>query len=66
MPALEWSKTLGVFGVVELFVVEASFIDAWVLILCGCIDDSEKPVIKFVNDNDNFFGICLRVAFFIY
>lgn len=64
---LEWSETFGVFGVVELSVVEASFIDALVLIICGCIDDSGKTVIKFVNDNDDFFGICFfGVALFIY
>lgn len=28
LPVLEWSETFGVFGVVELSVVEASFIDA--------------------------------------
>lgn len=62
----EWLEIFGVFGVVELFVVEVFFIDVWVFIICSCIDDLEKFVIKFVNDNDNFFGICLRVVFFIY
>lgn len=62
----EWLEIFGVFDVVELFVVEVFFIDVWVFIFCGCIDDLEKFVIKFVNDNDNFFGICLRVVFFIY
>lgn len=30
---------------VKLGIVGASFVDAWLLIICGCIDDSLVPVI---------------------
>lgn len=62
----EWLEIFGVFGVVELFVVEVFFIDVLVFIICGCIDDLGKIVIKFVNDNDDFFGICFLELYFLF
>lgn len=42
LSVLEYTGTI---VVVKLGIVGASFVDAWLLILCGCIDDSLGPVI---------------------
>lgn len=51
---LGYSETIAVGIVVKLSVVGAPIVDAWLLIICGCIDDLLGPVMLSVKENDEF------------
>lgn len=54
LSVLGYSETIAVGTVVKLSVVGTPFVDAWLLIICGCIDDLLGPVMLYVKENDEF------------